>query len=407
MYSADRENKIEKSFLEEIIRQKDLLLEKIGANSDEISDLDLVRLLDDSLYLLSSSIPRRIVREYLLQQSNSLFKSTDLNNIHYSEYSALVDEFLNRTQDNTTQTMLRGLLGALNERRIVKLFKQRVNVAHRIGALSVGQQELTETDGKTPQKKDTLSEDAKGPVRELGHSERGATRGVAALLSSMLFLAFVGCSRNDDAKSPNEAQTPINAGVIKTQQEVEVDQRARTRVIELLLLVESEDPKGQALGFSELGQMGSQAKEILPKLHSLLRTGKAASSWNAAWAIGQITDGDDKDIQELSQALSNQIPRVKTLSVLALGYIGPSAKRALPSLKKLLSDPAVAYVTQLAIQCIEKDDPAAKEQITRRMHAEDPFVRFLQEKEEEMQNRRSWERDFFKKGGGVCMCSFA
>ena len=69
MYSADRENKIEKSFLEEIIRQKDLLLEKIGANSDEISDLDLVRLLDDSLYLLSSSIPRRIVREYLLPVS--------------------------------------------------------------------------------------------------------------------------------------------------------------------------------------------------------------------------------------------------------------------------------------------------------------------------------------------------
>jgi len=129
----------------------------------------------------------------------------------------------------------------------------------------------------------------------------------------------------------------------------------------------------KVIAISTLGNMGPKAQEALPTMLKLIKSNSSSDRWNAAWALGMISEGDEAEVIEaLTSLLHDRIPKVVSNAALALGTMGSKAKPALPSLKSKLDDRNVEYVIRASIDTIQTNNPRFKEILKKELLREDP-----------------------------------
>lgn len=107
-----------------------------------------------------------------------------------------------------------------------------------------------------------------------------------------------------------------------------------------LLKDESQSVEARWNAARTLGKIGPDAVSTVPVLIEMTHDQDATIREHSAEAIGDIGPvvGDDA-IEALIKSMSDPATKVRRDAVRSLGYIGPKAKEAVPTIKKLTEDP--------------------------------------------------------------------
>ena len=93
--------------------------------------------------------------------------------------------------------------------------------------------------------------------------------------------------------------------------------------------VGSTDVKQRVAALDWLANAGKRASPAAPTLRQRFKLPDPLSRFEAAWAIGYVSEGLGEDVAALVVALEDKNSRVQVTAALALGQIGPPAKSAL------------------------------------------------------------------------------
>ncbi|MDP2599689.1 MAG: HEAT repeat domain-containing protein [Deltaproteobacteria bacterium] len=99
---------------------------------------------------------------------------------------------------------------------------------------------------------------------------------------------------------------------------------------------------------TELGQIGSDAKESVPFLLKILKNGNPEIRASAARSLGQIRSNADIVVPSLAAALTDPDVYVRWFAARALGRIGKEAQAAVPALVMAMQDESV-YVRRSVV----------------------------------------------------------
>jgi len=106
-----------------------------------------------------------------------------------------------------------------------------------------------------------------------------------------------------------------------------------------------------------IGSFGKDAAPATSEVIRALTDQDAEVRSAAAWALSQMAA--PATVPALEKSLADSNPRVRTLSAIALGSLGPKAAAAIPALISALSDPE-AYVRAPAADALGSIGPSAK-----------------------------------------------
>lgn len=127
-------------------------------------------------------------------------------------------------------------------------------------------------------------------------------------------------------------------------------------------MLDREDFQLQLLGIQVIVAIGPEAKPAAPQLLRLLDEGALSIRSNAAMALGAIGPLEDVDlVEKLLPHTTSFFDPMRERSLIALSYLGPDAKSALPKLRELGADANYsnrAYVATAIWKITEKPDEA-------------------------------------------------
>lgn len=126
-------------------------------------------------------------------------------------------------------------------------------------------------------------------------------------------------------------------------------------------LAQVRKPNSRPETFRAIGSFGAGAVSALPELTKGLRDSDVQVRIAAGWAISQLgSAANAAAVKALVLALSDEDSRVRSISAVALGQVGPSAAGAVPQLSAAVDDP-VAFVRASVADALGAIGPAAKE----------------------------------------------
>jgi HEAT repeat protein len=104
-----------------------------------------------------------------------------------------------------------------------------------------------------------------------------------------------------------------------------------------------------------LGHTGPAARPAAPLLWDVFRDGKNSDRWRAATALGRIEQGGPIVTELVKAANERSADSHESDAIDALGWMGPSARQAVPDLKGMLSEDHVANRAAIALWRITSD----------------------------------------------------
>lgn len=119
------------------------------------------------------------------------------------------------------------------------------------------------------------------------------------------------------------------------------------------------DSRLRRTAVSELGKMGSAAREAGEALSELLLTNESQIRWNAAQIMRNVGVVDGAAIVNIIKAHGHKDSLGRTAATYAMGGVGPEAAPAAPVICALLADPTPA-IREAAVFALGKIGPGAK-----------------------------------------------
>ena len=371
------------------------LLESLDAARDDgsidaLSNVELLLILNAAGDALTRTEIRSLARDRLLAQQSAVCSAAPRPTLSKSDYEKLVDSFLAVLMAYAVSEELGAAIASAvtleRQAHLKRRFLRRMAEAADVGGISSTELAIPAELGK----RGDMSSEAtvsKGP----------------AVLATVLAFAFCQWLYLEDAYA-QETSTPSSidhlsslpspdpaAGQAGVTPAGHSDDEANSQLQALLQSLDSEDAKTRAITLDHLSSMRAAAQSALPVLRKRLKLQDKILRWEAVWVIGYISKGAAEDLDALTTALLDPDERVSKTAALALGLIGPAAKKALPAL-------AHSHLSNasLASACIKNASEDACAQVQQQMKQKNPLLQFIFEQ----------HLDFDHSPRGVCMCSF-
>lgn len=104
-----------------------------------------------------------------------------------------------------------------------------------------------------------------------------------------------------------------------------------------------------------LGQIGPEAKVVVPQLLEALHDERWEVASDAAWSLGIIESAEPKVVDSLVVALKHDHREVRRYAAFALARLGANARSAIPELTRCLDDDDMGYMAARALGDIGGD----------------------------------------------------
>ncbi|GGA29450.1 hypothetical protein CYANOKiyG1_45860 [Okeania sp. KiyG1] len=129
------------------------------------------------------------------------------------------------------------------------------------------------------------------------------------------------------------------------------------RVEQIGKLLSNEDSDVRAAAATAVGNLGSEAKELIPQLQQLLKDEDSDVREAVATAVGNLGSEARELIPQLLQLLKDEDSFVLEAAATAVGNLGSEAKELIPQLQQLLSDKnwRVRYAAALAVSNMDSE----------------------------------------------------
>jgi hypothetical protein len=414
-------NNAQREMLEASVRQRLLLEQRVGPL--ELHDGGWspdTKALMDILYGLSTVIRsapiQMMIRGFLQREIAAIAENTPLTRLTAMEWASLIDDFTTDAGYGSMEFQLRSALRPLKEIEASTTFQRRMDVASGSGALSgqgpapdSGAAEAQSPAGGAP------GQAASEIARQILHTKETTV----TLAGSILFLIYTMESPVADAViNSHGTSKPEESGRVKSALASMVEPNYAKVVKGLIKEIESRsDVRTKGVAYSALGQIGEMTEDVLEALTGCLSSEDMQDCWNAAWAVARNAVGEPEQaarvsgppaavapelLSALERAAIDRIPRVACNAALALGGLGPAARRVSPMMERQAANPDLASTFELALDCIHERDGSARARLAERIGRADPILNIGLKLE---------QRDFGgfgrRGGGGLCMCTFS
>ena len=146
---------------------------------------------------------------------------------------------------------------------------------------------------------------------------------------------------------------------------------ARDALSTLVGLLRDEDAKVREAAAQAVGQMGSAA---LPALSGMLAHSDKYVRRHAIWAIGKLGPHAKATLPTLCRSLKDADPRTASGAAQAIGSMGPAAAEAIPALTEAMRGTNIV-LCRLAGKALSQIGTPAVPQLIAHLQHTDPFVR--------------------------------
>lgn len=330
------------------------LVEKLRyARVDPLSNVELLIILNQTGDFLTRTEIRQIARDWLLEQKNEVCRTGGQMLGGPRDYERAIEDFLDDLLSYAASNELKAAIASeiTRERRdsMKEQFLRRMVEAADAGIL---QKDLILVPTWVPPQQTGL---------RVSNERRPAL--VAAVLAFVFahWIASNAAAHNDDlTEIVALSQSSEDLGMAASEHlAATADDKIRGKLDILFKSVTLGTPEDCAHALDELASMGPEARPVLPALRERLTLSDPTSRWEAAWAIGNISQGTPDDVAALINALDDENERVRDMAALALGRMGPAAKE---SLSKLARQPSSAAAV-LAKDCISSGSDLSCKQV--------------------------------------------
>ena len=168
----------------------------------------------------------------------------------------------------------------------------------------------------------------------------------------------------------SEAMRPATASALRRTSPDSAGSRAK-RSRRSIGALEDEDGKVRETAAQAIGNMGP---DVLPTLATMLTHHDKYVRRNAVWAIGKLGPLARPVLADLCAGLKNADPRTASGAAQALGNIGADAAEAVPALAEAMRGTNIVLCRLAAKALSQIGSPALSTLITHLQHS-DPFVR--------------------------------